>query len=983
MYPIFTTGKLNQQDVLKAMDTTLAYIEFAMDGTILSANKNYAAISGYTVRELVGRNIKTLWPSGDLISPAHTEFWNRLKQDKMPGGVFKRQRKDGQAFWIRAVYHVLRNARGTPEKVVAFCIEITEHIHAMAEKLTRLDAVDRSFITASYSLDGILLEGNEYFISTLGRGEHELLGQELKQILSNCVDQKKIAELWPLIRAGHTASTRLRWSAEDVEPVWLDSVFTPVFNNSGNVERIIQISSDATPFVDAESGKDTLLALFSKIVDNAGSAIVITNTGNKTIYVNSAYTELFGYAESEILGKFPTLIFGPEEKSFLRDVRKQLAANIPYNGKIVAYCKNGKRLWLSTRVVPIFSKDGKREYLINIFTDITEMKLQESLQGRTLDGLAHDVPTERLLELLCFEIEQILPGLHVAIMGINKEKSLDLLTTSYYPLKQLDSLSMNIEKCRYPVCRAACSGTTITEPDIKSSQFPAKVKNLFASLDINSCLAAAIKDSAGQIIGAVAFYHKEDIKTEYALGRLAEIMASLCSIIMERDENKAKMRMLTYYDPLTGLPNRNLLISGAGKLMANSVLADNSAPFAVLYINIDRFSRINHSYSYEQGNDVLRAAAGRLMNIKGRHDLIGRMFADEFVVICPKCDAGQALEKAKRIQAELAKPLISKGMEVSVSASIGITLCSGNGACLEALINDASSCLLQNKRKGPGRISFFNTDIGALTKTSLSLEANLRKAVENERLLLCYQPQVYLSSGKIYGVEALCRWNDKKCGYVPPDQFIPLAEETGLIEKLSDWVIRESCRQLAEWRKKGLAVPAMSINLSSLSFHDATLPERILACLNQFGLKPPDIILELTERVLLDENPSTMTTVHHARELGFALSLDDFGTGYSSLSYLRSLPLSEIKLDQSFVRDLHTTEVSRRLSEAVMSLGQSLKLTVLAEGVENMAQYRLLKQQNCHVAQGYLLSRPLPPKELENWITNWRPRDMADQHALL
>lgn len=984
MHLIPNVYKSDQQEVLKALYRSMAYIEFDMDGVILNANKNYAAMSGYALKDLLGRNIKNLWHSGDLISPAYTDFWNKLKQGKIQTGTFKRQSKDGKTFWIKAVYQIVRNAQGTSEKIIAFCTDVTEHIRPMEEKLVRLDAVDRSLLTASYSLDGQFLEGNENFLSTLDCTEQELSGQYLTQILSSDVGgQENFADFWALVRAGHTASRRLRRISPNAAPIWLDSVFTPIFNSNGNVEKIIQISSDITRLVDAESHKDTLLGLFSNIVDNSGSAIAITNNNNKTIYANKAYTDMFGYTNAEIMGKFPTVIFGPEEKHFLREMRKQLATNSPYSGKIVGYCKNGKRLWLFARVAPIFNAEGKREYLVNIFTDITEMKLYESLQSKTLDGLTHDVPTEQLLELLCLEIEQIMPGLHVGVMGVNKSNGLDLLTTSYYPLKQLDSLNLNIEKCRYPACRAACSGATVTEPDIRASQFPAGVKRLFASLNINACLASAIKNSAGQIIGAVAFYHEEDVKTSHALGRLSEAMASLCAVIMERDENKAKMRMLTYYDPLTGLPNRNLLISGANRFLTSNSLTDNDTSFAVLYIDIDRFSRINQSYSYEHGNDVLRAMAGRLMNIKGKHDLIGRMFADEFVVIAPKCDAGQAFEKARRIQAELAKPLGFKDMDVLISASIGISLCPDNGTSLESLISDAGNCLLQSKSKGPGRVSFFNRDINMLTRTNLSLEAHLRKAIDNERLLLCYQPQIYLDSGKIYGVEALCRWNDKKCGMVPPDQFIPLAEETGLIEKLSDWVIREACRQLSQWRGKGLDVPLMSINLSAPSFHDTALPERIIACLRQFGLSPADIILELTERVLLDENPATLTTVHRAHEMGFALSLDDFGTGYSSLSYLRSLPFSEIKLDQSFVRDLHTTEVSRRVSEAVMRLGRSLKLTVLAEGVENMAQYRLLKQQNCHVAQGYLLSKPLPPKELENWITGWHPRAMADQHALL
>ena len=984
MQSISIAGKIERQDVLKTMNLPMAYIEFDMTGAILNVNDSYLAMSGYTRGELIGLNIKNLWPGEDLLSPAYAEFWNKLKENTSASGVFRRQRKDGSIFWVEAVYHLLREPAGEPERIIAFCLEITNRIQEMEEKLSRLEALDRSFLVASYSRNGKFLEGNENFLSTLGCAEQDLQGKKLEDILASAVvEQESLAEIRDIVRTGRAASGRMQWSAPGATPIWLHSVFTPLFDGAGNVDKIIQISSDVTQIVDSENSKGNLLRMFSNIIDNAGSAVAITGGGNKTIYINKAYTAMFGYTEAEMLGKFPTSIFGPEEKHFLGQARKCLTTNEPYTGEGMAYCKDGKRLWVYTRVTPLLGQTGKRELLVTIFTDVTELKLCELLQSKTLEGLAYDVPTEQLLEVLCLEIERVMPELRVGIMGINKSNALTLLTTSYPPLKQLDSLNLNIEKSQYPACRVVCSGLTAAETNIRDSKFPEKVKELFATMNINACMAAAIKNLTGQIVGVVSFYREDGLKMNDSLTRLAESMASLCSVMMERDANKARMRMLTHYDPLTGLPNRNLLVSGADHVFAEAFSTKDNTPLAVLYINIDHFSRINQFYTYEQGNDILRVAAGRLMHNKEKHDLVGRMFADQFVVISPNCNAEQAFEKAERIQSELGKPLSIDETEISLTSSIGISLSTNNNTCINSLINDANSSLLQNKSKGPGRVSFFSTDLDRLVKTSLSLETHLRSAIEHERLALCYQPQVYIGSGKLYGVEALCRWNDKKCGRVPPEQFIPLAEKTGLIEKLSDWIIREACRQLAEWRGKGLIVPSVAINLSPPSFHDTAFPERIITYLRKFGLSSSDIILELTERVLLDENPATMTTIHHAHELGFALSLDDFGTGYSSLSYLRSLPLSEIKLDQSFVRDLHIKDVSRRLSEAVMQLGQSLKLTVLAEGVENMSQYRLLRQQNCQVAQGYLVSKPLPPDSLEKWLTSWRPQAMADQHSLL
>ncbi len=955
-----TPQESTQQDIAEAMGRSLAYLELTADGIILNANENYLVMSGYTLQELAGKNFKCLWTGEELISTAYTDFWDTLRTGKPMVGVFKRQRKDGGIFWVEAAYYPFSGQSGAPEKIMAFGINVTDAIERSKRSKLRLEAVERSFIVAFYSTDGVFLEGNENFISTFGYSEQELLNKNLEDLLlSDSAEHNDFREFWDFILAGRSASKRLQCLGQNPHPLFLHSVFTPIFKSNGNVDKVMQVAWDITNSANQENKNHNYLRLFYNIIDSAESAVAITDAGNKTIYINKAYTNMFGYSQAEMLEKFPTAIFGPEEKKFLRNAREHLSAFSHYQGEEVAYCKNGKRLWVSAHVFPILDQDGKREHMVNIFTDITELKLKEILQSKTLKGLANDMPTSQLLSLLNMEIERIVPGLRIGIIGIKDHNKPAPLASPYRLSARLGESG------------GAC-------PPEENTSFDSVLKEY---ADDNLCLATAIKNTSGKILGAVVFHQEAKVRRR-ALPGLAASMAGLCSIILERDENNLKMRELTFYDPLTGLPNRSMLVSNAGHLSENSN-GSGSAAFAVIYIDIDRFSLINHSYGYGHGNDILRAVAMRLTFLKSENDLVGRVFGDEFVVISRGCDAGQALDKAKRIQLELSKPFNINDAELSLTASIGISLCPNNGSCMDSLLNDANNCLRQNKNKGPGKINFFSSEFNALAKTRLSMETQLRKAIETERLSLCYQPQIYLCNGKVHGVEALCRWNDKKCGVVPPEQFISLAEETGLIDKLSDWVLREVCRQLANWRQKGLAVPSVSVNLSAPNFHDTRLPDKIITYLHDRGLNASDIILELTESVLLDKNPAVMGTIQRAHELGLALSLDDFGTGYSSLSYLRSLPFSEIKLDKSFVRDLHTAEVSRRLSEAVMGLGRSLKLTVLAEGVENMAQLRLLKQQNCHAAQGYFLSKPLPPQELEEWLLKWRPINMTDQHHLL
>jgi EAL domain-containing protein (putative c-di-GMP-specific phosphodiesterase class I) len=280
------------------------------------------------------------------------------------------------------------------------------------------------------------------------------------------------------------------------------------------------------------------------------------------------------------------------------------------------------------------------------------------------------------------------------------------------------------------------------------------------------------------------------------------------------------------------------------------------------------------------------------------------------------------------------------------------------------------------RNTGRGQIRFYSGTADKNTVNAVSMESRLQKAIEQETLQLFYQPQASLSDGEICGMEALCRWREEDLGDISPTQFIPLAEEVGLIGRLSALVVRNACRQLGEWRRRGIAAPAVSVNLSALDFRNAELPEFILRCLEEQSLCPSDLIVELTETALLDGNPSTVDTLLKFRNLGITLSLDDFGTGHSSLSYLRDLPIKRIKIDRSFVRDLHENELSLRLSKAIIRIGESLGLHVIAEGVENKAQLDLLKAQHYHAVQGYLLAKPMPAGEFENWLETWEPKKM-------
>jgi len=310
------------------------------------------------------------------------------------------------------------------------------------------------------------------------------------------------------------------------------------------------------------------------------------------------------------------------------------------------------------------------------------------------------------------------------------------------------------------------------------------------------------------------------------------------------------------------------------------------------------------------------------------------------------------------------------GTKLNPSASIGISVFPEDGQDFATLLHRADMAMYQAKTSGQGRFAFFNHKLNDLAQERKFLEDELQKAINNEELEIYYQPQIYMNDGSLYGVEALSRWYHPQLGEVLPSQFIPLAEECGLIGDLSRWALRAACKQMSVWRQKGVNIPAVSVNLSPLNFHNINLCSVVKDEIQKHNLKPADLRLELTESVLLDNSTNTMQALHELTSIGVSFAIDDFGTGYSSLSYLRKIPIKELKLDRSFVSEIDDDETSQALSLAVLQIGKSMELDVVAEGIERLEQYTVLKEQGYHVAQGYYFSKALSAKNLQAWVEN-------------
>ena len=402
--------------------------------------------------------------------------------------------------------------------------------------------------------------------------------------------------------------------------------------------------------------------------------------------------------------------------------------------------------------------------------------------------------------------------------------------------------------------------------------------------------------------------------------------------------------------------------------MALQQAARDGRKLSLAVLDVDRFKNINDSLGHSAGDELLREVGQRLRRTLRESDTISRFGGDEFVILFPDSDANESAVAAEKALRAVAQRIEIGGQTLMPSVSMGISQFPDDARDFDTLMRNADIAMYEAKRDGRGCVRFFLASMNENARLRMQLESALRQAMSRDSLDLHYQPKVLLGRPGLAGVEALVRWTHPELGRVPPDQFIPLAEDCGLINALDAWVLERACAQLAEWQARGLPIPAVAVNLSAQRFRQDDVPAHVRLVLQRYRLPPSALTLEITERLMLIDEPHVRADLDSLNRLGVHLSVDDFGTGYSSLSYLKRLPVDELKLDRSFVRDIETDEGDRALASAVMGIGRSLGQTVVAEGVETLEQHQFLLQAGCPVAQGYYYARPMPAAELEAWL---------------
>lgn len=607
--------------------------------------------------------------------------------------------------------------------------------------------------------------------------------------------------------------------------------------------------------------------------------------------------------------------------------------------------------------------------------DAGREQVRVTLHRDILERVARGEPLAEVMAALCRAVESIAPDVLCSVQAVDERSVLHPLAgpslpASYHAVVEGLHAGPQAGSCGTAVWRREA----VVVRDVATDPLWVDFRDIALSIGLAACWSTPIFASDGLVVGSFALYTRRRGYIPLAHRRLVGDMVELCRLAFQHEAQRVRIEALAYIDEVTGLPNRSRFALQARQRLAELAGAKEGA--ALLLMDLDRFKTVNDTLGHAVGDAVLRAATERLVCVFGPDELVARLGGDEFVALLPKCGSMDALLRAHDVHESLTRTDVGEGGGMTpLGVSIGVCLFPDDGADLDTLLRVADMAMYEAKRAGRGCTRVYLRQMNDALDARVRLEADLRRALSRQEFSLHFQPQVDMQNQQVVAVEALLRWTHPTRGPIAPDLFIPVAEESGLVQAIDAWVLDAACAQLGHWHRQGVAVPRMAVNQSPSRFLKDDVARHVQDLLARHRLEADQLTLEITERLLLNEDGVTQGQLAALHRLGVHLSVDDFGTGYSALSYLKRLPVSELKLDRSFVRDLETDADDRALARAVISVGLALGLEVVAEGVETAGQHLFLREAGCPSAQGYWYGRPMTPRDFEVW---WHAHPVAD-----
>ncbi|MDP1657144.1 MAG: EAL domain-containing protein [Hylemonella sp.] len=819
-----------------------------------------------------------------------------------------------------------------------------------------------------FTRDRKVLHCNPKFSEIFGWPHGDLVGQPGSVFYLSDEEYAEIGRLaTPILTRGGMLDRELQMCRKDGSAIYCH-MRAKAINPQNTAEGTIWIIEDISERRHAESRLQDLLLKQQAILEYASLGIMFTSNG-RIVHCNPRFDAILDWPVGSLEGRMAEVIFRSHEDYvyFGRTVGPRLVDGdlVDINWENVR--RDGTPIWCRHVAKALPTTDGSQS-TIWITEDISDKRAAEEALAVAHQELELRVQqrTEELAQTNARLVQEVAERKEIeSNLRASEARLRDLLEMSSDWFWEQDANFRFVEVSGgtpYLPSRMTTGKTRWELPllGISPAQWQEHRKTLDAHLPFKN-FNYQIESPSGQLrwfsISGKPLFENGQFCGYRGIG----------SDITERKTTEEQIEFLAYHDPLTGLPNRVLLEDRLAQAMAHA--SRSQTHLALLFLDLDNFKQINDSLGHATGDALLKQVALRLGECIRESDTISRQGGDEFVVLLNELqDPDASLAALTKIVSKLQDPFLVDGNELSTSVSIGVTIYPEDGTDFDTLRKKADMAMYRAKEAGRNTYRFFDEAMNSEAIEHLVIRNGLRRALERDELVLHYQPQIDLASGQIIGAEALIRWRHPELGVVAPGRFIHIAEDSGMIVPIGEWVLNKACQQAMAWQRAGLPRLLMAVNLSAVQFRRGNVEQNVMHALQRSGLDPALLELELTESILIQNVEQVLATVKALKRLGVKLSIDDFGTGYSSLSYLKRFDIDKLKIDQSFIRDLATDPDDAAIVHAIVQMAHSLNLKAIAEGVEHAAMLPQLRDFGCDEAQGYYFARPMPADEFERYL---------------
>ncbi len=903
------------------------------EGRFLVVNRRFCEMLGYSAEELTGKRFIDITHPDD--QPADEAMLHAIVSKGLPLTVNREKRyirKDGSILWAKRSGVVVRDAAGMPVYALG-SVEDVSNYHAAQATLTALNeslnAIVKTSPLAIYSVtpNGVVTLWNPAAERIFDMKESAVLGKPSPIWMTS---KEAAADIRLRVLRGETVhNVEITWTGDDKDAREISLSAAPLRGAQNEVVGILVTASDITDATRTTRALDQQLRFMRELLEVIPSPIFYKGANGRYLGFNRAWETFFSKRREDWIGSTPADLLSPahaisaelEDAELLISGRTIAAEDVIADG-------NGNKRHIIRHISRFTNTDGSPAGIIGVLTDFTDFKqvtqALEASEGRfkALTESAMDIVT--VLDARGIILYQSPSVTH--LLGHDPH---EMIGRSQFDLIHRD--------------------------DVEA------MRSMFHELIVRGQMTQPIEFRVRTKAGAW--------RTLESIGKNCLDIPEVRGIIVntrdvtDRKAIQQRIQHLAYHDALTNLPNRSLMQDRISQAIGRA--ERSTKRFAVMFIDIDNFKNINDTLGHDVGDELLRQVATRLTDCVRAHDTIARQGGDEFIVLLDQLEGHLgATRVAQKILDALRAAFSVGGADQHVSGSIGIALFPDDGHDAPTLLKNADTAMFHGKAQGKNTYQFFTSQMNIAVKRRAAMESNLRAAVKNGDFSLVYQPQIDLNSGEIVALEALVRWASSHSGTIMPSEFIPLAEETGLINDIGEWVLREACLQAKKWLDAGMPRRRIAINLSARQLADKRFVELLASVLDETKLDPSLLELEITESQVMRQGEGSISRLNEISGMGIQLAVDDFGTGYSSLSYLKRLPISKLKIDQSFVRDITIDPNDTAIVVAIISMAKSLDLEVIAEGIETAGQLTLLRAKGCRVGQGFYFSVPMSADDL-------------------